>query len=86
VLSVATYVVDLAYNDYGWYYTLDQMGSILVGRMKTNARYDMIESRQIHSAQVLSDEVIRLNSDEAKTDCPISLRRIVFERAEDKRC
>ena len=84
-------LVDLAYNDYGWYYTLDQMGSIFVGRMKSNARYDMIESRQIQSAQVLSClvlscEIIRLNSDKAKTDCPIFFRPIVFERAEDKRC
>jgi hypothetical protein len=40
VLSSVIYVVDQAYNDYGWYYTLDQMGSTFVGRMKTNARYE----------------------------------------------
>ena len=85
VLSGVTYVVDRAYNDYGWYYTLDQMGSTFVGRMKTNACYEVIESRATRSNQVHSDEVIRLSSNKAKTDCPIPLRRIVFERAEDKK-
>jgi IS4 transposase len=85
VLSGVTYVVDRAYNDYGWYYTLDQMGSTFVGRMKINACYEVIESRATQSDQVRSDEVIRLNSDKAKADCPIALRRIVFERAEDKK-
>ena len=53
--------------------------------MKTNACYEVIESRATQSDQVRSDEVIRLNSDKAKADCPIALRRIVFERAEDKK-
>ncbi len=39
-----TYVVDRAYNDYSWYYALEQQGSIFVGRMKTNARYEVIET------------------------------------------
>ena len=85
MLSGVTYVVDRAYNDYGWYYTLDQMNSTFIGRMKSNARYEVIESRAIQSDSILSDEVIRLNSDKAKTDCPIPLRRIVFERPEDKK-
>ena len=53
--------------------------------MKANARYDVIGSRAIQSDRVLSDEVIQLNSDKAKMDCPIPLWRIVFERAEDKK-
>ena len=63
---------------------LDPMGSAFVGRMKTNVRYDVIGSRVTQSDRALSDEVIQLNSDKAKRDCPIPLRRIVFERAEDK--
>jgi hypothetical protein len=31
-----TYVVDRAYNNYSWFYSLNQEGSIFVGRMKTN--------------------------------------------------
>jgi len=85
VLSGVTYVVDRAYNDYGWYYTLDQMGSLFVGRMKINACYEVIESRAKRSNQAHSDELIRLSSDKAKTDFPIPLRRIIFERAEDKK-
>ena len=37
--------------------------------MKTNACYEVIESRATQSDQVRSDEVIRLNSDKAKADC-----------------
>lgn len=85
MLSGVTYVVDRAYNDYGWYYSLDQKGSKFVGRMKTNACYEVIETRKTHSDQVHSDEIIRLSSDKAKIDCPIALRRIVFERAEDNK-
>lgn len=85
MLSGVTYVVDRAYNDYGWYYSLDQKGSTFVGRMKVNACYEVIEARKTHSDQVHSDDVIRLSSDKAKIDCPIALRRIVFERAEDKK-
>ena len=85
MLPGVTYVVDRAYNDYGWYYSLDKVGSTFVGRMKTKARYEVIDSRATQSDQVLSDEVIRLNSDKAKMDCPIPLRRIVFERPEDKK-
>ena len=85
VLSGVTYVVDGAYNDYSWYYSLDQQKSTFVGRMKTNACYEVIETRVAQSNQVRSDDVIRLSSANAKNDCPIALRRIVFERAEDKK-
>lgn len=46
LLTGAIYVVDRAYNDYSWYYALDQMGSTFVGRMKSNACYDVIETRK----------------------------------------
>ena len=64
---------------------LKQMGSSFVGRMKPNARYEVVAFRATQSDQVRSDEVIRLSSDKAKTDCPIALRRIVFESAEDNK-
>ena len=83
LLPQATYVVDRAYNDYRWYHTVDQMGSTFVGRMKSNARYDVIERRVTTSSSVLSDEVIRLSAKQAQQDCPIALRRIEFKRVED---
>ncbi|MBT3724646.1 MAG: IS4 family transposase [Gammaproteobacteria bacterium] len=80
-----TYVVDRAYNDYGWYYSLTQQGSKFVGRMKSNAVYEVVETRPAKGAGVLADEEIRLTSNKAKKDCPISLRRITFRRAEDQK-
>lgn len=85
LLTGAIYVVDRAYNDYSWYYALDQMGSTFVGRMKSNACYDVIETRKTKTDSVLSDEVIQLSSDQAKEDCPIHLRRITFKREEDQK-
>ncbi|MBE9563883.1 MAG: IS4 family transposase [Proteobacteria bacterium] len=80
-----TYVVDRAYNDYGWYYSLTQQGSKFVGRMKSNAVYEVIETRLAKGDGVVADEVIRLTASKAKKDCPIPLRRITFRRAEDQK-
>ena len=85
MLGGMTYVVDRAYNDYGWYYSLTQQGSKFVGRMKTNAVYEVVETRPEKGDGVLADEVIRLTSSKAKKDCPIPLRRITFRRAEDQK-
>jgi putative transposase len=60
-----TYVVDFAYNDYGWYYALDQQGSTFVGRMKTSAAYEVTERRNV-AGNVLADEVIRFTAKKAK--------------------
>jgi IS4 transposase len=87
ILSGVTYVVDRAYNDYGWYYALGQMNSIFVGRMKKDARYEVLEvrNRTRENESILSDEVIQLSAKKAKKDCPISLRRITFRRKEDQK-
>ena len=61
ILSGVTYVVDRAYNDYSGYYSLDKVGSTFVGRMKSNARYEVIKVRATQSDQVLSDEVIQFS-------------------------
>lgn len=80
-----TYVVDRAYNDYGWYHALTQQGSVFVGRMKRNALYEVTEFRERETAAILSDEVIMLSSDKAKKDCPSPMRRITFRREEDQK-
>jgi putative transposase len=84
-MAGVTYVVDRVYNDYGWYYALSQQGSRFVGRMKSNAVYEVEEIRETQGEGVLGDEVIRLSSDKAKKACPITLRRITFVRAEGNR-
>ena len=85
MMSGMTYVVDRAYNDYSWYYTLEQQGSVFVGRMKSNARYEVIEELSAQGEGVVSDELIRLSSVKAQKDCPITLRRITFKRSEDQK-
>lgn len=83
ILPGATYVVDRAYNDYGWYYRLTQQGTHFVGRMKSNAVYEVIENKETNAEHILKDQVIRLTSVKAKKDCPINLRRITIVREED---
>lgn len=83
ILPGATYVVDRAYNDYGWYYSLTQQGTHFVGRMKSNAVYEVIENKETNAEHILEDQVIRLTSVKAKKDCPINLRRVTIVREED---
>lgn len=85
MMSGMTYVVDRAYNDYSWYYALDQQDAFFVGRMKSNARYEVIENRAIKGDGIISDELIQLCAKKAKTDCPIPLRRVTFMRQEDQK-
>ena len=85
ILPGITYVVDRAYDDYSWYYGLDQQNSIFVGRMKSSACYEVVETLQAIGDGILSDEIIRLTSDKARKTCPISLRRVTFLREEDQK-
>jgi len=79
----ATYVFDRAYNDYAWYHSMSQREIRFVGRMKTNARFEIIEELETFSEGVLQDQIIRLSSRKAKKDCPMNLRRIQFVREDD---
>jgi IS4 transposase len=85
MMSGMTYVVDRAYNDYRWYHALDQQDSFFVGRMKSNARYEVVEEKQAKGEGVISDELIRLSAKKAQKDCPIILRRVTYLREEDQK-
>jgi putative transposase len=80
-----TYVIDRAYNDYQWYYNLTEQGCSFVGRMKKDAVYEVVKLRNSEGENIVSDEVIRLSSKQAKKDCPTDLRRVTFYREEDKK-
>jgi IS4 transposase len=80
-----TYVVDRAYNNYSWFYSLDQDNSRFVGRMKTNTCYKVVKTRTPIGMGVVADEIIRLSSVKGKKDCPIDLRRVRFVREEDQK-
>lgn len=85
VLSGMTYVFDRAYDDYKWYYSITNLGSKFVGRMKSSACYEVLETKQSVGEGIVSDEVIKLTSKNAQKDCPIKLRRITFIRQEDQK-
>ena len=83
LLDGATYVFDRAYNDYSWYHSMTLRDIRFVGRMKTTAKFEVIEALQTSGKGVLKDELIRLSSAKAKKDCPSTLRHIRFLREED---
>jgi len=83
LLDGATYVFDRAYNDYRWYHDMSLHDIRFVGRMKTNARFEVQEDLSVFEDGVLEDQLICLSSPKAKKECPIILRRIRFKRQED---
>ena len=85
IMPGATYVVDRAYDDYAWYYSLSLQDSRFVGRMKKSAVYDVVEERAAKGEGIIADEVIRFSAKKAQKDCPIALRRITFFREEDQK-
>jgi hypothetical protein len=59
-------------------------GVYFVTRLKSNAVYDVVESRNVpENSQILSDQIIRLKASKAQRDCPYDLR-IVEVWLEDK--
>jgi hypothetical protein len=79
-------VEDLGYTDYAWYAQLTAQKIFFVTRQKSNARFEVLESRKINKKQgLLSDQTIRLTGAKAQ-DCPVLLRRIAYrDAATDKR-
>jgi len=64
---------------------MDQRDIRFVGRMKSNARFNVVKELEPLGEGVLKDEIIRLSSAKAQSDCPIKLRRIQFTRKEDNK-
>jgi len=85
LLKGATYVFDRAYNDYAWFHDLTLGGTTFVSRMKSNAGFEVTESRLVSDAGVLEDQWIRLSSAKGREACPTTLRRIRFVRNEDNK-
>lgn len=71
-------VVDRGYNDYSLFGSWTANGIYFVTRMKSNARYEVIETRRPpQNRNVISDEEIILTGVDADGKCPHLLRRIV---------
>lgn len=82
--------MDLGYTDYRQYGDWTRQGVYFVTRMKTNARYCVVETRRPpKNRNILRDEVIKLTGVHAKVHaqkkCPFSLRRIVVWDEENQR-
>jgi len=83
LLDGATYVFDRAYNDYSWFYDMTERQIHFVGRMKSNAKFEVIENLPAIGDGVLEDQLIRLSSPMAKKQYPGVLRRVCFKREDD---
>jgi hypothetical protein len=81
LLKGSIVVEDLGYTDYAWYAQLTAQKIFFVTRQKRNARYKVLEQRQVNKNQgLLSDQTIRLTGARAQ-ECPVSLRRIAYRDA-----
>ncbi|MBI5359041.1 MAG: IS4 family transposase [Planctomycetes bacterium] len=68
---------DRGYNDFGWLATLDNTGVFFVTRLKKNAKYKVIERRNVSNFKnIYSDQTIELTGFYSKQDYPKPLRRI----------
>ena len=75
-------VMDRDYTDDAWYQSLNNNGIYFVTRLKTNARYRVIERRALLKTKGLArDQTIELTGVKAK-NCPIRLRRIGYKDAD----
>jgi len=83
LLDGATYVFDRAYNDYAWFHEMTDRQIHFVGRMKSNAKFEVVEELSVTGDGVLEDQLIRLSSPMAKKQYPEILRRVCFKREED---
>jgi len=71
-------VEDLGYTDYAWYAQLTAQKIFFVTRQKRNARYEVLECREVNKKQgLISDQTIRVTSAKSQ-ECPVSLRRIAY--------
>ncbi|MFT5259201.1 MAG: putative transposase [Saprospiraceae bacterium] len=64
---------------------MGQQNSVYIGRMKTDACYEIVEELAAQGEAIMSDDLIQLSSMKAQKDCPITLRRVTFTRLEDQK-
>jgi hypothetical protein len=70
--------MDMAYNDYTQFARWCEAGVYFVTRMKDNAKWEPIETRDIPKYRnIRADEIIQLTGVNAQVKCPHPLRRIV---------
>jgi len=76
-------IIDRGYIDYIWLRTLHQKGVWFVTRLKSNACFEVIETLENPDPErVLTDQIIRLNSDHGLNSYPDTLRRVHYRDPE----
>ena len=76
-------VIDRGYTDYSWYNTLNRKGIYFVSRLKTNARYRVVERRKVNRKQgVTSDQIIEFTNFYARENYSGTLRRVGYRDSE----
>lgn len=76
-------VVDRGYNDYEWYNQLTNKGIFFVTRLKTNAKFRVIERQAVLQDKGLtSDQIIEFAGIKTAKQCPIRLRRVGYRDPE----
>ena len=78
--------MDKGYTDYSLYAYWTAKEIFFVTRLKDNASYEVIETRELPiNRNIISDELIKFTGYNARKDCPIPLRRIVVWDAENQK-
>ena len=75
-------VFDKGYNSYKWHNSLTEQGVFFVTRLRRNAKYRVLERRQVNKAQgVTSDQTIEYKSNDDGSTALTPLRRIGYRDA-----
>jgi len=76
-------VVDKGYDDYSWYTALTNQGVYFVSRQKRDARYRVIERREVNRSEGLTcDQTIELTGQKSRRESLARLRRIAYRDAD----
>lgn len=74
--------IDKGYNDYSWYKQLTDKGIFFVTRLKSNARYRVINRRSVlKSNGLICDQTIEFTGALTAKKCPAPLRRVGYRDA-----
>jgi Transposase DDE domain/Domain of unknown function (DUF4372) len=79
-------VMDRGFVDFGWLHELNRNGIVFVTRIKKDARYEIVEHREVAAdKEIVSDDIIHLTSRRSRKRYPETLRLVTIDTAEGKR-
>lgn len=76
-------VIDRGYSDYRWYKQLTDKEIFFVTRIRSNARYRVLERREVkRDTGLSSDQTIEFTGQNVSKECPQKLRRVGYRDAQ----